>query len=303
MQSAVIIGNLDGVHRGHQAVLRQARAIADARGLSTVVLTFDPHPTEVLRGSGPPRLATLERRIELLRRHGADEVVVEPFTQELAAVTPERFAKELLADRLGAKAVVVGENFRFGAHRAGGLDALRGFGARFGFEVAAAEVAGDERGPFSSTRVREAIAQGDLAEATHLLGRWHSISGIVEGGDRRGRTIGFPTANLGGVSEVLPPYGVYAVFAGDRPGVMNLGVRPTVDGKSLRVEVHLFDFEGDLYGQPMRVFLVGRIRDEKKFAGLDELKTQIAADAAAARVVLAEAAAGAAVRENADGGR
>ncbi|MBX3225323.1 MAG: bifunctional riboflavin kinase/FAD synthetase [Labilithrix sp.] len=289
MQSAVIIGNLDGVHRGHQAVLRQARALADARRLTTLVLTFDPHPSQVLRGITPPRLATLERRVELLRRHGADEVVVEPFTPELAALTPSRFVKELLVERLGARAVVVGENFRFGAKRAGDLDALRGFGAELGFEVAAAEVAGDERGPFSSTRVRDAIGGGDLDEATRLLGRRHSISGVVEAGDRRGRTIGFPTANLGGVVEVLPPHGVYAVFAGDRPGVMNVGVRPTVDGTSLRVEVHLFDFDGDLYGQSMRVHLVSRIRDEKKFAGIDELRAQIALDAEAARRVLASA--------------
>lgn len=270
-------------------MLRQARALADARGLCTVVLTFDPHPSQVLRGFTPPRLATLERRVELLRRHGADDVVVEPFTLDFAALTPSRFAKELLVDRLGARAVVVGENFRFGAKRAGDLEALRGFGRELGFEVAAAEVAGDERGPFSSTRVRDAIAGGDLDEATRLLGRRHSISGVVEGGDRRGRTIGFPTANLGGVPEVLPPRGVYAVFADDRPGVMNLGVRPTVDGANLRVEVHLFDFDGDLYGQSMRVHLVSRIRDEKKFSGLDELRAQIALDAEAARRSLATA--------------
>jgi len=286
-ESVIVIGNLDGVHRGHQAVLRQARAIADARGLSTVVLTFDPHPNQVLRGFTPPRLTTLERRVELLRRHGADRVVVEPFTRELASYTPERFARELLSERLRARAVVVGENFRFGANRAGDLDALRAFGKDLGFDVVAAEVAGDDRGPFSSTRVREAVARGDLDEATYILGRRHSLSGIVEAGDRRGRTIGFPTANLGGVVEVLPPYGVYAVFADDRPGVMNLGVRPTVDGKSLRVEVHVFDFDGDLYGRPMRVHLVKRLRDEKKFGSLEELKSQIEAAAAAARTALA----------------
>lgn len=293
MESVVVIGNLDGVHRGHQAVLKQARAIADAEGLEVVVLTFDPHPTAVLRGVSPPRLATLERRVALLEAAGADKVVVEPFTRELAALTPEQFARELLVGRLEAKAVVVGENFRFGAQRAGDLAALRGFGATLGFDVAAAEVAGDDRGPFSSTRVRDAIGAGDLAEATALLGRRHSISGIVEHGDQRGRTIGFPTANLGGVIEILPPHGVYAVFAEVdgklQPAVMNLGVRPTVDGKSLRVEVHLFDFAGDLYDRPMRVHLVSRIRDEKKFAGLDELKAQIALDAAAARAALADA--------------
>jgi riboflavin kinase / FMN adenylyltransferase len=286
--NVIVIGNLDGVHRGHQAVLLQARAIADAKNLRTLVLTFDPHPNEVLRGWTPPRLATLERRIELLRRHGADEVNALPFTAELAAFSPERFARELLVERLGARAVVVGEGFRFGARRAGDLDALRGFGESLGFEVAAAEVASDDRGPFSSTRVRDAIALGHLHEATRLLGRRHSLSGVVESGDRRGRTIGFPTANLGGVVEALPPHGVYAVFAGDQPAVMNLGVRPTVDGKILRVEVHLFDFEGDLYGQGMRVHLVERIREERKFAGLDELKAQIVRDADTARAILAE---------------
>lgn len=292
VQSAVIIGNFDGVHRGHQAVLEQASAIAGARGLVTRVLTFDPHPSEVLHGTRPPRLATLDRRVELLRRHGADEVIVTPFTPELASFTPERFAKELLAERLGAKAVVVGENFRFGANRAGDLGALRDLGSTYGFDVAAAEVAGDERGPFSSTRVREAIARGELDEASRLLGRRHALAGVVEGGDRRGRTIGFPTANLGGVTEVLPPDGVYAVFAGERPGVMNLGLRPTVDGKSRRIEVHLLDFAGDLYGAPMRVHLVRRIRDEQRFSGLDELEAQIAADVADARRILAGRAPG-----------
>jgi riboflavin kinase / FMN adenylyltransferase len=291
-ESVVVIGNLDGVHRGHQAVLRQAREIAQARGLETLVLTFNPHPNEVLRGTAPPRLATLERRVELLERHGADRVIVEPFTPELAAFTPERFARELLSEQLSARAIVVGENFRFGAQRAGDLDALRGFGQELGFDVAVTEAAGDERGPFSSTRVRDTIAAGDIAEATHLLGRRHSIFGVVEGGDRRGRTIGFPTANIGGAVEVLPPHGVYAVFASspalgaDRPGVMNIGVRPTVDGTSLRIEVHLFDFDADLYGAPMRVHLVASLRGERKFGSLDELKTQIAIDADAARAAL-----------------
>jgi riboflavin kinase/FMN adenylyltransferase len=288
-QAAVVIGNLDGVHRGHQSVLKQARAIADERGLTTVALTFDPHPNEVLRGSAPPRLATLARRIELLRRHGMDDIVVAPFTEDFAAWSPERFAKELLAERLSARAVVVGDDFRFGAQRAGDLTLLRGLGGTLGFDVTAAEVAGDARGKFSSTRVRDAIALGNLEEATHLLGRRHSLSGVVESGDRRGRTIGFPTANLGGVVEVQPPLGVYAVFADDRPAVMNLGTRPTVDGTKLRVEVHVFDFDGDLYGQEMRVHLVRRIRDEKKFGGLDELKAQIARDAEAARAMLRDA--------------
>jgi riboflavin kinase/FMN adenylyltransferase len=288
----VVIGNLDGVHLGHQAVLRQARSVADERGISTLALTFDPHPSQVLRGKSPPRLCSAPRRVELLRRHGIDDVVVERFTPELAAFTPERFARELLSERLSARAVVVGRNFRFGARRAGDIDALRSFGGDLGFDVVPADVAGDADGPFSSTRVRDAVAAGRLDEATRLLGRRHSVSGVVETGDQRGRTIGFPTANLGGIVEMLPPNGVYAVFADDRPAVMNVGLRPTVDGTTLKVEVHLFDFAGDLYGRPMRVHFVRRLRDEQKFAGLPELKAQIARDAQSARAALASVPAG-----------
>jgi len=290
-RSVVVIGNLDGVHRGHQAVLRQARALADAEGQAVHVLTFDPHPAEVLHGKVKPHLCTVERRVELLEEHGADKVIVEPFTHELAALTPEQFAHDLLATRLGCSAVVVGRNFRFGSHRAGDMNTLAALGTTMGFSVVASAIASDEKGPFSSTRVRDAIAAGDLAEATHVLGRPHSISGVVEHGDKRGRTIGFPTANLGNVIEMLPPYGVYAVRAKLRNGetrdsVMNLGVRPTVDGTKLRIEVHILDFDGDLYDQPMRVEILQRVREERKFSGLDELKSQIAKDAASARELL-----------------
>jgi riboflavin kinase/FMN adenylyltransferase len=288
--SVVVIGNFDGVHLGHQAVLRQARALADARGLRCVVLTFDPHPSEVLGRGVPPRLTTLARRIELLREHGATDVAVEPFTTELASWSPDRFAKELLTDRLGTRVVVVGSNFRFGNKRAGDFDTLRMLGTSCGFEAVAAEIAGDDEGPFSSTRVRDAIAAGEVERAAAVLGRPHALSGVVEHGDARGRTIGFPTANLGGVSEMLPPHGVYAVRVSHgeetHGGVMNLGVRPTVDGLSLRIEAHLFDFAADLYGATLRVSLVARLRGEQKFAGLDELKAQIAKDAEAARKAL-----------------
>jgi len=288
--SVVVIGNFDGVHLGHQAVLRQARALADARGLRCVVLTFDPHPSEVLGRGVPPRLTTLARRIELLRQHGATDVAVEPFTTELASWSPERFAKELLSDRLGTRVVVVGSNFRFGNKRAGDFDTLRTLGTTHGFEALAAEVAGDAEGPFSSTRVRDALAAGEVERAAHVLGRPHALSGVVEHGDARGRTIGFPTANLGGVEEMLPPHGVYAVRVVDgaetRGGVMNLGVRPTVGGLSLRIEAHVFDFDADLYGKTLRVELVARLRGEQKFAGLAELQAQIAKDAEAARRAL-----------------
>lgn len=288
--SVVVIGNFDGVHRGHQAVLRQARALADAQGNRCVVLTFHPHPSEVLGRGAPPRLTTLERRVELLKQHGATEVAVEPFTIELASWTPEHFAKELLARRLGTRAVVVGRNFRFGHKRSGDFDTLLELGASYGFEAVAAEVAGDAEGPFSSTRARDAIAAGEVERAANVLGRPHALTGVVQPGDARGRTIGFPTANLGDVKEMLPAYGVYAVRVrhggASHGGVMNVGVRPTVDGISLRIEAHLFDFDADLYGETLQVDLVTRLRGEQKFAGIDELRAQIAKDAEAARKAL-----------------
>jgi riboflavin kinase/FMN adenylyltransferase len=221
---------------------------------------------------------------------------VRRFDAEFAAWSPERFVRDLVAGVLAARVVVVGENFRFGAKRAGDLAMLRSEGARLGLEARVHSVAADAQGAFSSTRARDAIAAGRVDEAVQVLGRPHSVSGVVVHGDGRGRTIGVPTANLEGVPELLPSNGVYAVrvdglapegSAGPaRPlgaGVTNIGVRPTVDGTTRRIETYLFDFSGDLYGQRLRVHLLSRIRDEKKFAGLDELKAQIARDIDAAR--------------------
>lgn len=290
--SVVVIGNFDGVHRGHQAVLHQARTRADATGARCLVLTFDPHPNEVLGRGAPPRLTTLPRRIALLEEHGAHEVVVEPFTLDLAAWSPERFARDLLAGRLGARAAVVGKNFRFGHKRAGDFEVLSRLGEELGFEAVAAEVAGDAEGPFSSTRVRDAVARGDVDRAAEVLGRPHVLTGVVEKGDQRGRTLGFPTANLGQVAVMLPAAGVYAIRVdagahGSRGGVANIGVRPTIGGDAIRIEAHLFDFEGDLYGATLDVALVARLRGEQRFAGLPELRAQIARDAEAARRALA----------------
>jgi len=290
--SVVVIGNFDGVHRGHQAVLHQARTRADAMGARCLVLTFDPHPNEVLGRGAPPRLTTLARRAGLLREHGAHDVVVEPFTLELAGWSPERFARDLLVGRLGARAAVVGRNFRFGHKRAGDFDVLARLGGELGFEAVAAEVAGDAEGPFSSTRVRDAIARGDVARAAEVLGRPHALTGVVEKGDQRGRTLGFPTANLGQVAVMLPAAGVYAIRVdagahGKRGGVANIGVRPTIGGDAIRIEAHLFDFDGDLYGATLDVGLVARLRGEQRFAGLPELRAQIARDAEAARRALA----------------
>ncbi len=253
---ALVIGNFDGVHRGHQEVLEQAVADARASGrLLACALTFDPHPGEVVGSGAPPLLTSLERRVELMGALGIARVYVRLFDRTFAAWPPERFARDLVAGALAAKVVVVGQNFRLGAKRGGDLAMLHALGRELGFEVRVPAVAGDARGPYSSTRVRDALAAGDLVEAAAVLGRPHAISGVVVHGEARGRTLGFPTANLEPIAEMLPRDGVYAARAfrledasePARPlanAVVNIGLRPTVDGKRRTVEAHLLKFQG-----------------------------------------------------------
>jgi riboflavin kinase/FMN adenylyltransferase len=291
----LVIGNFDGVHRGHAAVLSEAVAVAAERSLRTSVLTFDPHPATVVGLGAPAVLTTMERRAQLMADLGVETVWVRRFDAPFAGWAPTRFVEELVTGTLAARVVVVGDNFRFGAKRGGDLAALRSLGEQLGFEVRVHAIASDARGPYSSTRAREAIAAGDLDEAAQVLGRAHELSGTVVKGDQRGRTIGFPTANLDPVPEMLPPDGVYAVRVEQIDedgaarslggGVTNIGLRPTVAERGGRrtIETFVFDFDGDLYGSRLRLHLVGRLRAEKKFAGLAELRAQIAADSAAAR--------------------
>lgn len=297
MPCALVVGNFDGVHRGHQAVLREAVRDAEDGGLPACVLTFDPHPASVVGSGVPPLLTTLERRAELVGAIGVERMYVRRFDREFASWPPERFARELVAGALDARLVVVGENFRFGAKRSGNLPLLRALGADLGFDVRVHSVAADSKGPFSSTRAREAISAGDVAEAQNVLGRPHALTGVVAHGDERGRTIDFPTANLEGVPELYPRDGVYAVtvdlfdegagqFRALGRGLTNVGVRPTVGGRERRVETYLLGFSGDLYGDRLRVHLVARLRDEMKFGSVEELKAQIARDVAEARVKL-----------------
>jgi riboflavin kinase/FMN adenylyltransferase len=297
----VAIGNFDGVHAGHRVLLREAAAQARARGISARVLTFDPHPAAVLGRSAPRLLTSFERRAELVRRVDPNlTLVAERFDETLAAMSPAEFAAGVLVAKHGATAILVGQNFRFGKDRAGNVRALEELGKQLGFATTAVALASDAQGALSSTRVRDAIAQGDLQDAAALLGRPHMLSGRVVHGDHRGRTIGFPTCNLDGVSEALPPYGVYSVLVdreSERPGtfralaggVANIGLRPTIASGALepRIEVHLFDFEGDLYGVRLRAHLVDWIRPERRFASLEELRAQIASDAAHAERTLA----------------
>ena len=294
--SLVVIGNFDGVHRGHRAVIGAALALATARELAPKVLTFHPHPSEVLGRGVRPGLTTVERKVELLQRLGGElDVVVAPFTLELSRMTPRGFAEHMLVRELDAKVVIVGENFRFGHGRAGDLQTLRELGRELDFEARAEPLVGDELGVFSSTRAREALERGDLDAVLGCLGRPHSLSGAVVHGAHRGRDLGFRTANLGDVREALPPYGVYACLV-DRiedghgqalaRGVMNLGVRPTLQA-GYSAEVHLLDWDGDLYGANLRVHLTHRLRGEQRFPNLDALVEQIGRDSATARELLA----------------
>jgi riboflavin kinase/FMN adenylyltransferase len=292
--SVVAPGNHDGVHLGHRALIDAAKARASRDGLLTLAMFFDPHPTQVLAPERAPTLLTLpERRVELLERVGADRALVLPFDAEFAATPPRAFAERVLRDACNARCVVVGPDFHFGARRSGNVDTLRALGEELGYDVIVVPPVTFEGEPSSSTRIRRLLVEGRVEEAAGMLLRFHDVSGLVVEGYRRGRTIGFPTANLAVDPVLLPADGVYAVVARrlDLPsaplllGVANLGVRPTLAaGRS--VEVHLFDFDGDLYGARLRIGFVARLRDEMKFDGLDALRAQIAEDAEAARAAL-----------------
>ncbi|MEI7894264.1 MAG: bifunctional riboflavin kinase/FAD synthetase [Myxococcales bacterium] len=289
----LVIGNFDGVHRGHQAVLREAMSLAAAHALLPAVLSFDPHPAAVVGAGAPPLLTTLERRSELLGKLGIERLYARHFDRDFAGWSPERFVRDLVFQGLSAKMVFVGDNFRFGARRRGDLALLRDLGDELGFEACVHGIASDTQGAFSSTRVRQALQQGHVEEAAEVLGRPHAITGTVVRGAGRGRLMGFPTANLEGISELLPPNGVYAVavdeLGRDGPralahGVMNIGVRPTLDGEPrLCVEPHLFDLSRELYGVRLRVGVIARLRKERRFESLEALRGQITLDSEEAR--------------------
>src|SRR5688572_1145995 len=290
--AAVAIGNFDGVHVGHRALIRRARALAEAHDARSVALTFDPHPSAVVGGGAPRRLASLERRIELLAEAGLDAVVIESFTRELAGRAPAAFIDDVVVFALRARAIVVGYDFTYGQARAGTTAALRAHGAKAGVEVAivpAVEVGGEVS---SSTKIRTLLAEGSLAEANRLLGRPWDLDGTVVHGAKRGRAIGVPTANISPTSDLLIAPGIYAVtlaVVGGPPmaAVASLGKNPTfVDQGGLVLEVHVLDWDGDLYDQRVRTSFVGRIRDELKFDSVDALVAQIHADIDVARRLL-----------------
>ena len=290
------LGNFDGFHLGHQAVVREAVEWARAEGRPAIVATFDPHPVRHFAPHVPWfRLTTLEQREELFAAAGADATLVFHFGDELAATTAEAFVGELLAGHIGAAGVVTGGDFTFGKGRAGNIAVLREEGGRSGIGVRTVGPVMDSGAPISSSRVRAALEAGDCVEATRLMTRPFAIRQVVEHGDKVGRTLGFPTANLPLGAYLRPRYGVYAV-TGRLPdgrvvgGAANLGVRPQFDPPKELLEPYFFDFIGDLYGQEIEVALHRFLRDEAKFDSLDALKRRMEADCDEARKVLSAAA-------------
>ena len=299
--AVVAIGNFDGLHLGHQSLLDQAREIARDLGVPLAILTFEPHPRMLFRADDPPfRLTSADDRETAASNIDIDLFYEAEFNRDFAAMSAEEFIERVLVKGLGAKHVVVGWDFCFGKGRAGDVALLRSIGQTSGFGVTAVEAVTHDNGiVYSSTAIRQALRDGRPQDATHLLGRPWEIAGIVAHGDARGRTIGFPTANVALGNHLRPKFGVYAIELGlisqddgqtvERwvRGVANIGVRPSFGGDNdAGLEAHLFDFDQDIYDRPVRVRLHGFIRGEKKFDGLDALKAQIASDVVAAKEIL-----------------
>jgi riboflavin kinase/FMN adenylyltransferase len=288
-RTVLTVGFFDGVHKGHRAVLDAVRQEADRLEARAVVVTFDRPPRAVLAGTNVPLLTTVEEKARLLQESGMSDVVVIPFDRSFAELTAEDFVRSILVEKIGLQTIVLGYDHRFGRGGTGNIETMRSLGRRHGFEVVVVSAKKNDGIAYSSTRIRDMLVAGRVDTAANHLGRFHMLRGEVVHGDGRGRRIGFPTANLDLLDEekVRPPVGVYAVFVqieeetGWRRGVMNVGYRPTVtDSDEIVSEVHLLDFDADLYGRQLHVALVKRLRDEIRFAGLDNLIEQIGADVA-----------------------
>ena len=294
--AVVAIGNFDGVHLGHQRLIAKARAIARDAGRALAVLTFEPHPRSVFQPQAPPfRLTPLRRKVRLLAALGVEQVVAIPFNLAFAAKPAETFVREVLVDALAAHHVVIGYDFAFGHRRTGDPEMLGRLGRAHGFGVTVVSPQSDGGEPFAASRVRDFLGQGKVAAATAELGRYWEIDGHVRHGDARGRALGFPTANVKLAKFLQPALGIYAVGVGLgrgaelrwHDGVAYLGPRPTFAGTEVLLEVHLFAFDGDLYGRHLRAALVDFVRPDRTFTDVDALKRQIAADCTAARTLLA----------------
>jgi riboflavin kinase / FMN adenylyltransferase len=289
--AVVTIGTFDGVHRGHRLILERMRAVAEEVCGETVIVTFDPHPRNIvgMRSDPQPLLTTMTERIGLLAEIGIDHLVIVPFTPAFAAMGPRDYVKDFLVARFRPHTLIIGYDHRFGRKREGDYHLLESLSGTYGFRVRELDAKILRDAAISSTRIREALMQGRPEEAAEQLGYPYFFSGLVRHGDKRGRTIGFPTANLkpDDPAKLLPADGVYAVQVslsevdGDaytKTGMMNIGLRPTVDGTRHLAEVNVFDFNVDIYGRVLTVRVIARIREERRFSGLDALKTQLSED-------------------------
>ena len=296
--AAAAIGNFDGVHRGHQTLIEDARKVQAKTGAPLGVVTFHPHPRRHFQPDAAPFcLTTPAEKSRLLAGHGLDVLFVLPFDAAMAGMAAEDFVRGVLVGGLGLSHVVVGADFHFGKGRKGDAVLLRNMGRELGFGVTIHDLVGDEAGEFASTALRVLIEEGRCEDAARQLGRWHTVSGRVIEGHRRGRTLGYPTANLDFGDQLIPRHGIYAAWvdvlegphAGRHAGVVSLGERPTFGVNAPNFEVHLFDFAGDLYGTEISVSLVRFLRGEIAFDGVDALIAQMDRDSAEARAVLAKA--------------
>jgi len=286
------LGNFDGVHRGHRKILDRLQRVGVERGATSVVMTFDPHPPRIVRPEKAPLLLmTKTQKLDAIATAGIQGAAILRFTPEISRWDPETFVATILVDWLHVSEVWVGANFLFGHDRAGNFSLLRALGARYGFKTEKIDPIRYKDFVVSSTRIRRLVAEGRVDEAGALLGHQYYVDGSVVRGDGRGKTIGFPTANLCTENELLPPFGVYATTTTTadgvvRPSITNAGVRPTVDTSGrVAIETHIFNFDRDLYGGSIRVGFVQRLRDERAFESVDALRTQIGADCDRARAL------------------
>lgn len=290
-QSVVTLGNFDGIHLGHQALI--GGAVADARRLNiqSIVLTFEPHPLKALAPLRAPQMLLTHRdKMQLLQSLGVDMVVIQKFDMSFAQLKAEQFVRSILVETLKATKVWVGRDLRFGQRRQGGVEDLVQWGAQLGFQVTVVEPIMVDGSRVSSSRIRELVGAGRVEDVQPLLGRFYSVTGKVVSGHRRGREIGFPTANILSETEVLPADGIYATlfFLGERRlfSVSSIGFNPTFGAGPRTVETHIFNFDDDIYGESVKVAFVKKLRDEKKFSSVEELVNQIREDAACARTIL-----------------
>jgi riboflavin kinase/FMN adenylyltransferase len=289
--SSVTIGNFDGVHVGHQALIRKVIEKSEKTGVKSVIVTFDPHPLRVILGKTPPFITTTEQKLELLSQFTPDHIVCLEFTKHMARLTPEDFVNVYLVQGLHVKELVIGHDYAFGKDRRGDVHLLRELGQRYQFHVEQVDPVYKNNDIVSSTRIRKLIQNGQVWQVRPLLNRFFQITGnVIEGQKRGGPLLGVPTANLKLRDELFPKTGVYAIWAEHDhhiyAGVANVGYNPTFDMHDLSVEAHLFDFHQDIYGQTLTVHFVQRLRDEKKFSGFEELVTQIRKDIASGNELL-----------------